>query len=154
MKKLIALVLSMFLLLSIRADFSLSSISTGLDGIHVFYTMQRLEDPRAECIGSGNGFMIQCSNQDAAEIYSRLSPEMLSGESFSFSGGLAEARAILSRLNAEVVNTEEIDQLQIWYAYTHMLGGELNVSGELVNVQIAIRDGVVTVGTPLILGSY
>lgn len=150
----IALVLSMFLLLSIRADFSLSSISTGLDGVHIFYTMQRLEDSRVECVGSGNGFMVQCNSRDAAEIYSLLSPAMLSGESFSFAGGLAEATAILSRLNAEVVSTEEIDQLQIWYAHTHLLGRELSVDGELVNVQVAIREGRVTVGTPLILGSY
>lgn len=154
MKKLIALALAMFLLLSIRADFSLASISAGLDGVHIFYTIQRLEDPRVECIGSGNGFMIRCDSRNATDIYSLLNPAMLSGESFSFSGGLSEARAILSRLDAEVVSIEEIDQLEVWYAHTHLLGRELSVEGELVNVQVAIRDGLVTVGTPLILGSY
>lgn len=154
MKKLIALFLAMSSLFFIRADFSLSSVSTGLDGVHIFYTMQSLNDPRVECLRSGNGFILQCRSRDAAEVYALLSPALLSGESFSFSGGLAEARAILSRLDAEVVSSEQIDQLQIWYGYTRMLGGELSVQGQAINLQIAIRDGTVTVGTPLILGSY
>ena len=66
-----------------------------------------------------------------------------------------EVGKALSTLNARVVNTEYLENdLTVIYAYTNLIKEKVEVSGNLVNLQIAMREDYVIIGWPLILGSY
>ena len=82
------------------------------------------------------------------------------GESVSFAGDLSDAYTIAEMYAAKIWETEDLDDgaftITVLYARSSYLTGGQTVNGRFVNLQIAFneRTGVVTVGTPLILGSY
>jgi len=154
MKKLIALALICAGLLFLQSPYSLSEVSALYEGTYTFYTMEQFEDDRVDIVQSGNGFLINCDNNLASEIYNSLNKEYLQGESFSFSGDVQDVYSILSNLNVTQNKVEQFSDLYIVYGYSPLLENSVEVDGEQINIQVALRENIVTIGTPLILGSY
>ena len=75
-------------------------------------------------------------------------------ERIDLSGGVEDANRIISRANAVVKAKESFDGLTVIYAYTTRISNFVTVGGERVNLMIAISDGRVAVGSPLLKGSY
>lgn len=154
MKKFIALALVCFSLLLNQSPSSLSSISAFSEGTHTFYTMQNFKDERVEVVQSGRGFLISCPGQIASEIFAELDEHMLQGESFTFKGELQDVQSLLFQLNVVQYKKEDLGGIYIVYGYTPLFQGGVQVEDQKINIQLAFRDQNITVGTPLILGSY
>ena len=65
-----------------------------------------------------------------------------------------DEKEIIGDFNAEIIFTEETDYAVIIYAYSKKIHYEKIVSGKKVNLQIAKRNDVIKVGSPLIYGSF
>lgn len=66
-----------------------------------------------------------------------------------------EVGSALKILKAKVVKTEQLENgTTVIYAHTNLINEKIKVSGENVNLQIAIKDNKTTIGWPLILGSF
>ena len=56
--------------------------------------------------------------------------------------------------DAELVFIEEIDGITCYYGYSEEIKFSRLVNGNLVNLQVAVAENSVTVGTPIIFGSF
>ena len=65
-----------------------------------------------------------------------------------------DEKEIIGDFNAEIIFTEETDYAVIIYAYSKKIPYEKIVCGKKVNLQIAKRNDVIKVGSPLIYGSF
>lgn len=61
---------------------------------------------------------------------------------------------LLQRLQAEVLSANACDDIDEYLCYSPRVRGGVFVDGQRVNVQIAVTDTAVYVGSPLILGAY
>lgn len=105
-----------------------------------------------DSIDMGLGRQVTCS---VAEFQTTvLSCGGVDGVSVSFDGSIQDLNAILDRLQATQVNAQQLGDLYVACYYSNRLQGGMTLDGKRVNLQIAFRNGTITVGYPLILGSY
>ncbi len=69
-------------------------------------------------------------------------------------GDMDTAEDIIKNLKAKELFRERAGDIDIIYAYSCMLGRAVDVHGCKVNLMIAVSERGVTLGTPLIYGSY
>ncbi len=74
------------------------------------------------------------------------------GESAVYRGDRYEE--LVQKYGANLLFTESVSGVTSYYLYSPKLGGGLSLGGEVVNLQIAVRDGQTVVGTPLIFGGW
>ena len=60
----------------------------------------------------------------------------------------------IRNLDATVLFTEMVDDIMIYYAYSPRLDDTVTVKGQDVNLMVAVSNNVVSLGTPLLSGSY
>jgi|LGOV01.1.fsa_nt_gb hypothetical protein len=102
---------------------------------------------------AGLGSIVSCNASMASIIKKHL--DDIVGESISFEGKYSEVMGIIKTYNAQVVKAERIDgEIYTVYASTNAFLKCVYIDDYKVNMQIAYSDGIITVGTPLILGSY
>lgn len=87
-------------------------------------------------------------------VWETLSTGNLSGRSVRFEGNENDVEELKERLRLSEVMSETVGGIKIIYGYTNAFVEYKLVSGKKVNVQIAVSAGTVTVGVPLIMGSY
>lgn len=105
-----------------------------------------------ESINMGNGRIVQCS---VAELNSTLAHcRDIDAFSVSFRGSEQDVERISRLFDLKVTSTLNIDGLSVICGNSAKLTGGVSLDGCTVNLQIAYKDGTVTVGSPLILGSY
>lgn len=77
-------------------------------------------------------------------------------QSFSFTGTAAELLPLLSALNARQVYAQNIEGIAIAHYFCDSLPrvSPVTIDGKKSNMQIALRGDVVTVGFPIIVGSF
>ncbi|MGN0771569.1 MAG: YwmB family TATA-box binding protein [Christensenellales bacterium] len=80
--------------------------------------------------------------------------EGVMGFALKYDAGKVSENQLLSSLKAQVVKVETIGDITLYYAYSHRMNNGVSVDGKTVNVQIAVSDSSITVGSPLIMGSY
>lgn len=68
--------------------------------------------------------------------------------------GKVSENELLGCLKAQVVKVERVGDITLYYAYSHRMSNGVYVDGKKVNVQIAVTDSAITLGSPLIMGSY
>ena len=103
-------------------------------------------------VDMGNGKMVSCSLNELQSVLKRCSG--VDGVSVTFDGSESDVTRIAKLLSLHVVSTYELDGLVVTCGKSAKVRGGVVIDGNVVNVQIAYRQGVVTVGNPLILGSY
>lgn len=74
--------------------------------------------------------------------------------SFRFLGSEKDLQTLIDRLDIEVVSEQNLAEIAVVYGYSPRLNRSVKVEGRDVNIQLAKRGGTITVGTPLIAGSY
>ena len=105
-----------------------------------------------DCIDVGSGKIVRCS---VAEMDSALARcRDLDGFSVSFCGTYNDVERVAQLFNVKVTSTLNLDGLLVLCGNSPKLTGGVTLDGARVNVQIAYKDGTVTVGCPLILGEY
>ena len=105
-----------------------------------------------DSIDMGSGKIVQCS---VAELKGALAHcNNVDGFSVSFTGTANDVDRIVRLFSLNVTSVDNLDGLHIVCGNSARLTGGVNLDGVTVNLQIAYKDGTVTVGSPLILGSY
>lgn len=76
------------------------------------------------------------------------------GISATFEGDFDDMQKVLKKCKVAVKQEETVDGIHIIYGISESCGKPVQANGMIINFQIAIRDNVITVGSPLIMGSY
>lgn len=103
-------------------------------------------------IDLGLGRQVTCTIDELTSVLAECSG--VDGVSVTFDGALDDVNAVVTRLRAKEVNRQQINGLTVVCYYSPLIRNRVSIGGETVNVQIAYRSGTITVGYPLILGSY
>lgn len=96
----------------------------------------------------------EATGSAANGAFAALSLNGTEGESVTFYGTKEAFEAEILRLGVTVTERQSLGGIEIVYGYTEKLRGGVNVDGKRVNIELAYRGGTITVGTPVILGSY
>ena len=103
-------------------------------------------------IDMGNGRIVECRTDELQSVLEKC--QDVDGISVSFDGSEEDVSRIVELLNLNVTHRYETCGIDIVCGQSYKINGGVVLDGKTVNVQIALKDGVVTVGSPLILGSY
>ena len=76
------------------------------------------------------------------------------GESFTLSKGQIDVEKFLQDYSAEILFVEETQEGTSYYAYTKKLNTEKIIKGQKINLHIFIGKSTISVGTPIIYGSF
>lgn len=109
-------------------------------------------DTSSQNIDLGFGRQVTCAFADYKATLSSCTH--VDGISLSFAGTDQDVQAIVNRLNAAEVNCQQLGDTVVACYYSPLIRDCITIDGKVVNVQIAYRNGAVTVGYPLILGAY
>lgn len=141
-------------LLLIQSPFSLSNLSNNFDATHNFFTTQETNFQNTATTKNGNGYIISCDSKISQSISQKLFKSKLLGESFEFYGNKNDVNKILRQLEAKVLKTENFENFCIIYAYSPKICESITQNKQKINLQIAIKNNKIKVGTPLILDSF
>lgn len=106
----------------------------------------------ADGVDLGFGSMVRCSVSALTETYGQCG--IIDGVSATFCGDYGCVQRIMSKLRVNALTEWTYDGLTVISGYSSAVGGALTVDGKPVNCQIAYKNGVITIGFPLILGDY
>jgi|GEM_PF-1133150 hypothetical protein len=102
---------------------------------------------------AGLGSIVNCNMQSSTKVKSKLSN--IVGESVTFNAPIKEVFSLIEFYNADIIKTEHINEsIYTIYASSNSFKKCIFVDNKKVNLQIAYSNGVITVGTPIILGNY
>ena len=105
-----------------------------------------------QAVDTGLGYLTTCSLADFKSTVACC--RYVDGVSVAFAGSLYDVTAQAARLRAKEVSRQQLDDLTVICYYSPLIRERAVIDNKTVNVQIAYRNGTVTVGYPLILGSY
>ncbi|PKK96075.1 MAG: hypothetical protein CVV59_00430 [Tenericutes bacterium HGW-Tenericutes-4] len=120
-----------------------------------FYVQDNIEPNSSYYVidNAGLGSVIRCGAQKSSLVKKKLIN--IVGESIRFEGSLETMMSILSLYDAKTVKTEWIeDRIYNVYAKARVFSNSIFIENESINLQICYNDGVITVGSPIILGDY
>lgn len=125
------------------------------NAVYSFYVPEKVNAlENVELINNGNSTIVNCSVGNAGKLrgyFNRIDGESVS---YNVSNTSYALQSILSDLKAVTLSTQSLGELNIIYAYSEYFDNCVTIDGMRINVQIAVNKLKVTVGTPLILGSY
>lgn len=105
-------------------------------------------------VKNGDGYVGYCSIVDAPQVKKRYARKV-EGESFTLYGTKVTVGKIINELSGRVVSEGMVDGIYTVYLYTGKLNTpSVQLFDDKVNVQIALNGDRLTVGYPIILGSY
>lgn len=105
-----------------------------------------------ECINLGAGYQVTCSADSFGSVIKNCNG--IDGISVSFEGSMNDVAELTEHLKAESVSSQKLGDLYVACFNSPCLKRGVTLDGKRVNLQIAYSSGVITVGYPLILGSY
>lgn len=116
----------------------------------VFYTKN---SEKQNTLNDGIYNQVHCNSQDALKIKNSLSD--IDGISITFEGNLEDIEYIIDYFNVKIISKSKEDGILYIYGYSELiLTPAVSVNNNYINIQLALRQGIVTAGTPIILGSY
>lgn len=95
--------------------------------------------------------MVSVDSENAEHLKKRL--KGVYGESVR-TLDLGFEKSVVERYGAKLVFSETVDGIVINYYFSEKLNGAVDVGGKKVNLQTAVSGGALTVGTPMIFGSF
>lgn len=105
-----------------------------------------------QCVSTGLGYQVTCNSDEFVKTVGFCSK--VDGVSARFSGNANDVDALINRLQADVVSCQQLGELYVFCCESPLLKNGVAIDGKRVNVQIALSNNTVTVGSPLILGDY
>ena len=89
----------------------------------------------------------------------RVKGECVHTEISTYEGGRYKtneeiAKAIAARYHAEIYIIEEVDGVLSYYAYTEKWQDGLYINGKKINLHVAVGNGRLVVGTPIIFDGF
>jgi len=146
MKKIfVALVMLTLLLFNLPKP--LERVAGGKGAAVVFHLYENAEGAEFK----GSTYRVVCGIGEAEKVRSGLTG--IAGVEVIFRGG-TDTAALLRKLSAVNVLREEFDDVTVYTGYSALLTGGIRLNRGIVNFQIAVSDSAVTIGSPVIIGSY
>ena len=132
----------------------LTGIIDGNNYTYSFYT-NKLENqiPNAKTIKNGNTSIVRCEANYVQSVRNCLSDVL--GESVVVkSPSKEQMKRILAYLKDKTFRSEVVDKTEIVYAYDETLNRYIMIDGQKSNIQVAIKNDLVTIGYPIIFGDF
>ena len=102
---------------------------------------------------AGLGTIVSCKAGFSSLAKKRLNNIL--GESLTFEGHSMDIFKLLNYYDANIVKEEILnDGARSVYASTNKINNSILIDDKKINLQIVYSNGQVTIGTPVILGSY
>ena len=121
---------------------------------HFYVTLNSLENvDDCHYVKNGEGGIITLE-KDELNLLDLFDIGTMYGKSIEFEANKKAYSNILSGLNFKVIKKENFENFETIYGYNENFGKSVSLFGKDVNIQIAKRGDVVSVGFPIILGSY
>lgn len=122
---------------------------------YCFYVEGEVEDEDfTRVVKNGDGYVGYCSIMDAPKVKKRYGNKV-DGESFTLYGTSVTVGEIIRELSGRIVSEGTVNGIYTVYLYTGKLNTpSVELFDDKVNVQIALNGDRITVGYPIILGSY
>lgn len=105
-----------------------------------------------DAVNMGAGYKVQCDVATFRDVATRCSN--IDGVSVSFFGCYDDVEKICKFFNLAERNAFEQDGLYVVCGKSGKIKGGVSDGQRVVNLQIAYKDGLIHVGSPLILGDY
>ena len=105
-----------------------------------------------QSVDLGFGKMISCNADNFTDVLFKCGK--IDGVSASFNGTYDEFVKLQKDLDLKNTETQNLNEVYVVCGRCDNIGGGVIVDGNYVNCQIAYSHGTITVGFPLILGSY
>ncbi len=105
-------------------------------------------------IRNGNTIIVSTSFSGVKKIKSK-NPSVL-GESFSFCGDEEDFFNLIKHFSFINFKVDDFNDIKNIYGYSRKFNASeyIDILGERYNIQIALNNGLITVGYPIIVGSY
>ena len=100
----------------------------------------------------GGALFVESDLKNCKEIKGQLTN--INGQSLTFLGSEELYYVLIKNLFNNVVFTESVGNIKCCYGLNNKLNNNIKIEGKSVNLQIAINNNTITIGTPVILGSY
>lgn len=151
MKKFLALVIIASSVLFAPSTTTLADVTSYIsDGIYVVYAQGYAYSPYAVRLDNGGDTVLKSDVAVSRRVYAGV--DCVLGETVEFFGTQAELDRLVEELGFRTVIKGKT--AGTYYGYSRRLGAGVNVDGKEINCQIVVGDGKITVGYPLIMGSY
>ena len=158
MKKILVLVFIMIMLLSTHSfKLAFGRDFSNDNAIYSFYILGKsCEIKNAKIITNGNSSIIKTKKKYANSVRKNVTNVM--GESMSFEGDKIKLSLIKEQFEADYILDETIEnEIIIFSGFSKKYEKDLKkivVDGQNINFQVAYNNGIITIGTPIILGDY
>lgn len=103
-------------------------------------------------VNMGAGYKVTCDASSFSDVAAHC--RNIDGVCVSFAGTDEDVAKICRFFRLRIANTFEQNGLQVVCGKSSMIKGGVASGSNVVNLQIAYKDGIVHVGSPLILGDY
>ena len=156
-KKLFALyfimvfVIISFLILPNKKPIFANNLDYGSMATYTFYTLEKT-DESLSYTKNGDAFIVSCDINQAGSIKQKLGKIL--GESICFEGDKIAGLNFISKFDYTSILTEDVNGIFTLYAYSPKIENYVYINNKKVNIELAVNKGVVTIGSPIIVGSY
>lgn len=117
------------------------------EGTYAIYSREDIQSPLiTRRVSSGIGYIYYTDSKNVSVLRTRF--DSIDGESIQISG--ESAKEIFRKLGYNEVSSSG----DIYYGYSSRGLAFIKSGGQKINLQISERNGMTTVGWPVILGSY
>ena len=105
-----------------------------------------------DSVDMGGGFKVTCDTATFSDTVSKCSG--IDGVSVSFNGTFDDVTELCRFFRLEVASLYEQEGLYVVCGKSAKIKSGVIDGGKVVNLQIAYRDGIIHLGSPLIIGDY
>ena len=105
-----------------------------------------------DAVDMGVGFKVECDASSFSDTVKQCRD--VDGMSVSFAGSYDEFKRLIKFFRLQVSSEFEEDGLYVVCGKSFKIKNGVTDGGKVVNLQMAYRDGLIHVGSPLILGDY
>lgn len=102
---------------------------------------------------AGLGNIVRCDINASQRVKNKL--KGIVGESVTFEGNIKKVFDCLRFYHASIVKTEHLEgEIYSVYASSNAFQNSIIIDNKKINLQICFSKGIITIGSPIILGDY
>ncbi|MGN1227534.1 MAG: hypothetical protein ACI4TX_02725 [Christensenellales bacterium] len=120
---------------------------------YYFYVTLSEECDDVHYTKNGNGGIIAL-NENELHLLNDFKISKMYGKSIQFEGDKNSISKFLKDYDVSVVKEENFESFSTVYGYNAKFGDCVTVGDDKINIQLAVRDNIVNIGFPLLLGSF
>ena len=123
-----------------------------INATNTYYTTNAENIKSAKIINCGSAVFVTSNVENCKEIRTQLAD--IQGQSISFCGDEELYTSMVTWLIGNATFSANVGAVKCCYGYNNKLNNYINIENSKINIQIALHNNVITIGTPVILGSY